>query len=158
MKIMLVMGTRPEAIKLAPIIEALRRFRKRFELRVCVTAQHRQMLDQVSDLFGISPDYDLNIMSGNQDLFEITARALTGLKSVLIKGKPDLVLVQGDTTTTMAGALAAFYLGIPVGHVEAGLRTYDKAQPFPEEINRRLTSVITDYHFAPTPWAAKKSG
>jgi len=154
-KIMVVMGTRPEAIKLAPVIKAFGRRRGRFDLRVCVTAQHRQMLDQVSDLFGITPDYDLNIMSGNQDLFEITSRALTGLKSVLIKEKPDLVLVQGDTTTTMAAALASFYLRIPVGHVEAGLRTYDKAQPFPEEVNRRLTSVITEFHFAPTPWAKR---
>jgi len=154
-KIMVVMGTRPEAIKLAPVIDAFKRRPERFALRVCVTAQHRQMLDQVSDLFGITPDYDLNIMSGNQDLFEITSRALTGLKSVLIKEKPDLVLVQGDTTTTMAAALASFYLRLPVGHVEAGLRTYDKAQPFPEEVNRRLTSVITEFHFAPTPWAER---
>jgi UDP-N-acetylglucosamine 2-epimerase (non-hydrolysing) len=152
-KIMVVMGTRPEAIKLAPVIKAFDRRRGRFALRVCVTAQHRQMLDQVSDLFKITPDYDLDIMSGNQDLFEITSRGLTGLKSVLIKEKPDLVLVQGDTTTAMGAALASFYLGIPVGHVEAGLRTNDKAQPFPEEINRRLTSVMTDFHFAPTPWA-----
>lgn len=150
---MVVMGTRPEAIKLAPIIDAFRCRGKRFDLRVCVTAQHRQMLDQAADLFGITPDHDLNIMSGNQDLFDITIRALGGLKRILVKEKPDLVLVQGDTTTTMAAALSSFYLRIPVGHVEAGLRTYDKAQPFPEETNRRLTTVMADFHFAPTPWA-----
>jgi UDP-N-acetylglucosamine 2-epimerase (non-hydrolysing) len=150
---MVVMGTRPEAIKLAPVIKAFGRRPRRFDLRVCVTAQHREMLDQVSGLFGITPDYDLNIMSSNQDLFEITSRALKGLKSVLIKERPDLVLVQGDTTTALAAALASFYLRIPVGHVEAGLRTYDKDQPFPEEVNRRLTSVISEFHFAPTPWA-----
>jgi UDP-N-acetylglucosamine 2-epimerase (non-hydrolysing) len=151
---MVVMGTRPEAIKLAPIIEAFRSREKRFDLQVCVTAQHRQMLDQVAELFGITPDFDLNIMSGRQDLFDITVRALQGLKRVLAAEKPDLILVQGDTTTTMAASLASFYLHIPVGHVEAGLRTYDKAQPFPEEINRRLTTVAADFHFAPTAWAA----
>lgn len=151
---MVVMGTRPEAIKLAPIIQAFRHRGKRFDLKVCVTAQHRQMLDQVDDLFGINPDYDLNIMAGNQDLFDITTRAMNGLRRVLVQEKPDLVLVQGDTTTTMAATLTSFYLHIPVGHVEAGLRTYDKGQPFPEEINRRVTTVVADFHFAPTSWAA----
>jgi UDP-N-acetylglucosamine 2-epimerase (non-hydrolysing) len=152
---MVVLGTRPEAIKLAPVIKAFGHHPGRFDIRVCATAQHRQMLDQVFGLFGITPDFDLNIMSNNQDLFEITSRALRGLKSVLIMERPDLVLVQGDTTTTMAAALASFYLRIPVGHVEAGLRTYDKAHPFPEEVNRRLTSEISEFHFAPTPWAER---
>ncbi len=124
-----------------------------FQVKVAVTAQHRQMLDQVLDIFGIQPDFDLDIMSPDQDLFDITSRALIGLKQVLREEQPDLVLVHGDTTTTFVAALAAFYLKIPVGHVEAGLRTRDKYRPFPEEINRQLAGVLADYHFAPTPWA-----
>lgn len=124
-----------------------------FQVNVAVTAQHRHMLDQVLDIFGIQPDFDLDIMSVNQDLFDITSRALIGLKEILHREQPDLVLVHGDTTTTFVAALAAFYLKIPVGHVEAGLRTRDKHRPFPEEINRQLAGVLTDYHFAPTPWA-----
>lgn len=124
-----------------------------FQSRVAVTAQHRQMLDQVLDLFNITPDYDLDIMSPAQDLFDITGQALAGLKGVLRQEQPDLVLVHGDTTTTLVAALAAFYLQIPVGHVEAGLRTRDKHRPYPEELNRRLTGVLADYHFAPTDWA-----
>ena len=120
---------------------------------MAVTAQHRQMLDQVLELFGILPDYDLDLMTPDQDLFDITVRVLEGLKEVLAQERPDLVLVHGDTTTTFAAALAAYYLKIPVGHVEAGLRTRDKYRPYPEELNRRLTGVLTDYHFAPTPWA-----
>ncbi len=148
-KVLFVFGTRPEAIKLAPVIRELRS-RPPFNARVCVTAQHRAMLDQVLDCFGIVPDHDLDIMRPGQDLFAVTARCLTELQPVLAAEKPDTVLVQGDTTTVMAAALAAFYLGIPAGHVEAGLRTYDKRQPFPEEINRRLTSHLADLHFAPT--------
>lgn len=124
-----------------------------FQVKVAVTAQHRHMLDQVLDIFGIKPDFDLDIMSPDQDLFDITSRALIGLKEILRREQPDLVLVHGDTTTTFVAALAAFYLKIPVGHVEAGLRTRDKHRPFPEEINRQLAGVLTDYHFAPTPWA-----
>lgn len=151
-KIMAVFGTRPEAIKMAPVIKALKET-EGLETLVCVTAQHRQMLDQVLDLFSLVPDYDLDIMKERQDLFDITARALEGLKGVFCQEKPDLVLVQGDTSTTFAAALAAFYLKIPVGHVEAGLRTQNKYSPFPEEINRRLTTHLADLHFAPTDWA-----
>jgi UDP-N-acetylglucosamine 2-epimerase (non-hydrolysing) len=151
-KIMVVFGTRPEAIKLAPVIAELKK-RGIFKVVVVVTAQHREMLDQVLSLFNIVPDYDLDIMQPEQSLFDITDRALEGLKKVLIQEKPDLLLVQGDTTTTFVAALAAFYLKIPVGHVEAGLRTFDKHRPFPEEINRRLTTVLTDLHFAPTEQA-----
>lgn len=152
-KILVIFGTRPEAIKMAPVVLRLKESPADFQTRVAVTAQHRQMLDQVLDIFAIQPDYDLDIMSPNQDLFEISNRALTGLKEVLLKEKPDLVLVHGDTTTTFVAALAAFYLQIPVGHVEAGLRTRDKYRPFPEEMNRHLAGVLSDYHFAPTPWA-----
>jgi UDP-N-acetylglucosamine 2-epimerase (non-hydrolysing) len=152
-KIMTIFGTRPEAIKLAPVIRELKKYPDRFELVVAVTAQHREMLDQVLRLFQIVPDYDLDIMRPAQTPFAVTARSLTGLEPVLRKERPDLVLVQGDTTTVMAAALAAFYLKIPVGHVEAGLRTYDKFQPFPEEMNRRLVSHIADWHFAPTETA-----
>ncbi|MEN3009737.1 MAG: UDP-N-acetylglucosamine 2-epimerase (non-hydrolyzing), partial [Candidatus Bipolaricaulaceae bacterium] len=144
-----VLGTRPEAIKLAPVIFELKRHPKVIS-RVCVTAQHREMLDPFLRLFNIDPDYDLNIMQPNQTLFDITARALYGLKDVLESERPDIVLVQGDTTTAFAAALATFYLKIPIGHVEAGLRTSDKYQPFPEEINRRLISHLADLHFAPT--------
>jgi UDP-N-acetylglucosamine 2-epimerase (non-hydrolysing) len=151
-KILFIFGTRPEAIKLAPVVLRLKATAA-FEVKVAVTAQHRHMLDQVLTIFGIQPDFDLNIMSPDQDLFDITSRALMGLKEVLRREQPDLVLVHGDTTTTFVAALAAFYLKIPVGHVEAGLRTRDKHRPFPEEINRQLAGVLTDYHFAPTPWA-----
>jgi UDP-N-acetylglucosamine 2-epimerase (non-hydrolysing) len=152
-KVMTIFGTRPEAIKLAPVIRELQEYPGRFELVVTVTAQHREMLDQVLRLFQIVPDYDLDIMRPAQTPFAVMARSLTGLEPVLRKERPDLVLVQGDTTTVMAAALAAFYLQIPVGHVEAGLRTYDKFQPFPEEMNRRLVSHIADWHFAPTETA-----
>jgi UDP-N-acetylglucosamine 2-epimerase (non-hydrolysing) len=149
-KILLVFGTRPEAIKLAPVINRLKRQRSGFAVTVCVTAQHRQMLDQVLSIFSISPDYDLDIMKKNQDLFDITTKSLKGLKKVFEKAGPDIVLAQGDTTTAFIAGLAAFYLKIPVGHVEAGLRTYNKYSPFPEEKNRHLLSVLADYHFAPT--------
>ncbi len=152
-KILVVFGTRPEAIKLAPVIEALRRHPRRPEVRVCVTGQHRYMLDQVLQLFGIDPDYDLNVMQTNQTLAQLTASVLTHLDPVLTTEQPDWVIVQGDTTTVMSAALAAFYRGVRVAHVEAGLRTFDKHQPFPEEINRRVASVISDLHFAPTEQA-----
>ncbi|MFA5112617.1 MAG: UDP-N-acetylglucosamine 2-epimerase (non-hydrolyzing) [Desulfobaccales bacterium] len=151
-KILVIFGTRPEAIKMAPVVLRLQESAS-LQVKVAVTAQHRQMLDQVLDIFAIRPDFDLDIMSPDQDLFDITSRALLGLKEVLRQEQPDLVLVHGDTTTTLVAALAAFYLKIPVGHVEAGLRTRDKHRPFPEEINRHLAGVLTDYHFAPTPWA-----
>lgn len=149
-KVLTIFGTRPEAIKMAPVIQKLKAEGSEFEVQVCVTAQHRQMLDQVLDIFEIMPDYDLNIMRNDQSLFDITTKGLTGIGKVLEKEKPDMVLVQGDTTTTFVGGLAAFYLEIPVGHIEAGLRTNDKHQPFPEEINRRLTSQIAELHFPPT--------
>lgn len=139
---------------MAPVVLRLKEA-GRFQVEVAVTAQHREMLDQVLALFGIVPDHDLDLMTPNQDLFDITCRVLTGLKEVLGQERPDLVLVHGDTTTTMAAALAAFYLKIPVGHVEAGLRTRDKHRPYPEEANRHLTGVLADYHFAPTEWAKK---
>lgn len=148
--VLVVFGTRPEAIKLAPVVLALRR---RVPVKVCVTAQHRQMLDQVLQAFAIQPDFDLDLMQANQDLFDITANALLALRGVLKSERPQLVIVQGDTSTTFAAALAAFYAHVGVGHVEAGLRTNDKARPFPEEINRRLTSSLADWHFAPTAWA-----
>jgi UDP-N-acetylglucosamine 2-epimerase (non-hydrolysing) len=151
-KILVIFGTRPEAIKMAPVVLRLKEVAAAFQTKVAVTAQHRQMLDQVLDIFAIQPDFDLDIMSPDQDLFDITSRALLGLKEVLRQEEPDLVLVHGDTTTTLVAALAAFYLKIPVGHVEAGLRTRE-SRPFPEEINRHLAGVLTDYHFAPTPWA-----
>jgi UDP-N-acetylglucosamine 2-epimerase (non-hydrolysing) len=147
--ILFIFGTRPEAIKLAPVILEARRHADLRPL-VAVTAQHRQMLDQVLALFGIVPDYDLDLMQSGQTIFEITSRALMGLKDVLEQSRPDLVVLQGDTTTVLAGALAAYYLQIPVAHVEAGLRSFDKYQPFPEEINRKLTTVLSDLHFAPT--------
>ncbi|MEE9613602.1 MAG: UDP-N-acetylglucosamine 2-epimerase (non-hydrolyzing) [Thermodesulfobacteriota bacterium] len=148
-KILLVFGTRPEAIKMAPVIKKIRAS-SGLESVVCVTGQHREMLDSVLGLFGITPDYDLNIMSDGQDLFDITTRAVEGLKGVLGRVTPEVVLVQGDTTTAFVAALSAYYMKIPVGHVEAGLRTYDKYSPFPEEKNRHLLSVLADYHFAPT--------
>lgn len=154
-KILLVFGTRPEAIKMAPLVKALQKDTTHFETRVCVTAQHRQMLDQVLEVFGITPDYDLNIMAPNQDLFDITSRVLTGLRDVLKEFRPDTVLVHGDTTTSMAASLAAFYLQIPVGHVEAGLRTYNMLSPWPEEMNRQVTDRICTYYFAPTEQSKK---
>ncbi|MDB9822388.1 UDP-N-acetylglucosamine 2-epimerase (non-hydrolyzing) [Deltaproteobacteria bacterium] len=148
-KILIIFGTRPEAIKMAPLVLQLRE-KPEFEISVCVTAQHRQMLDQVLELFGIRQDYDLDIMTQDQDLFDVTSRTLMGLRDILNEVKPGLVLVHGDTTTTMAASLSAFYMQIPVGHVEAGLRTKDKYAPFPEEMDRKLTGSIADFHFAPT--------
>ena len=148
-KVMSIFGTRPEGVKMAPLVKELER-RKEIESIVCVTAQHRQMLDQVLETFNIKPDYDLNIMKQGQSLSEITSRALTGLESVIKDVKPDIVLVHGDTTTTFAGALAAFYNQVAIGHVEAGLRTYDKYSPFPEEMNRQMVDCMTDLYFAPT--------
>ena len=150
LKVMTVFGTRPEAIKMCPLVLELRKHPEEIEPLVAVTAQHREMLDQVLHLFGITPDYDLNIMSAGQTLYDVTEKALRGLQKVLEEAKPNLVLVHGDTTTTFAGALAAFYAQIPVGHVEAGLRTGNKYSPFPEEMNRKLTGALADYHFAPT--------
>mgnify|MGYP000910634498 CR=1 FL=1 len=149
-KILLVFGTRPEAIKMAPLIKKIKEDPETFDVRVCITAQHRQMLDQVLKLFEIEPDFDLDIMKDGQDLYDITSRVLLGLKEVLLNYNPDVVLVHGDTTTTLAASLAAFYQKISVGHVEAGLRTNDIYSPWPEEINRQVTSRITQYHFAPT--------
>jgi UDP-N-acetylglucosamine 2-epimerase (non-hydrolysing) len=145
-----VFGTRPEAIKMAPLVKALQKDTAHFETKVCVTAQHRQMLDQVLEVFGIVPEYDLNIMSPGQDLYDITSRVLLGLRDVMKEFAPDIVLVHGDTTTSMAAALAAFYQQIKVGHVEAGLRTYNLQSPWPEELNRQLTDRMCDYYFAPT--------
>lgn len=150
LKLMTVFGTRPEAIKMCPLVLEMRKYPDYIEPIVAVTAQHREMLDQVLELFDIKPDYDLNIMASGQTLYDITTRALTGLKEVIEKAKPDMVLVHGDTTTTFAGALAAFYAQVPVGHVEAGLRTGNKYSPYPEEMNRKLTGSIADMHFAPT--------
>lgn len=148
-KVLSIFGTRPEAIKMAPIIKEMEKNNK-IEQEVCVTAQHREMLDQVLEIFNIKPDYDLNIMTKNQTLTEITTNAIKGLEKILEKSKPDLILVHGDTTTTFAGSLAAFYSKIKIGHVEAGLRTYNKYEPFPEEMNRKLTGAMADLHFAPT--------
>jgi len=148
-KVMTVFGTRPEAVKMAPLVKELEKHDSIHSI-VCVTAQHRQMLDQVLEIFGIVPDYDLNIMKNRQTLVDITTNALLGLDSVLEKENPDIVLVHGDTTTTFVGSLAAFYRHIKVGHVEAGLRTFDKYFPYPEEMNRRLTGVLSDLHFSPT--------
>lgn len=154
-KILLVFGTRPEAIKMAPLAKAFQKDTEHFETRVCVTAQHRQMLDQVLEVFGITPEYDLNIMAPNQDLYDITAKVLMGLREVLKDFRPDTVLVHGDTTTSMAASLAAFYMQIPVGHVEAGLRTYNMLSPWPEEMNRQVTDRICTYYFAPTEQSKK---
>lgn len=148
---MLVFGTRPEAIKMCPLVNELQKAKDTFETIVCVTGQHREMLDQVLDIFEVTPDYDLNIMKKGQDLYDITAKVLIGMRDVLSKVTPDIVLVHGDTTTSTAAALAAFYQQIPVGHVEAGLRTYNIYSPWPEEMNRQLTGRIATYHFAPTP-------
>lgn len=150
-KIMLVFGTRPEAIKMAPLVKEFQKHPETFQTIVCVTGQHRQMLDQVLQLFEITPDYDLNIMKQGQDLYDVTARVLTGMRDVLKEAQPDVVLVHGDTTTSTAAALAAFYQQIPVGHVEAGLRTHNIYSPWPEEMNRQITGRIATYHFAPTP-------
>lgn len=150
-RIMLVFGTRPEAIKMAPLVKELQKNTKDFQTIVCVTGQHREMLDQVLSIFEIKPDYDLNIMKQGQDLYDVTARVLTGMRDVLKEANPDIVLVHGDTTTSTAAALAAFYQQIPVGHVEAGLRTHNIYSPWPEEMNRQLTGRIATYHFAPTP-------
>lgn len=149
-KILLVFGTRPEAIKMAPLVKEFQKDTEHFETKVCVTAQHRQMLDQVLEVFGITPDYDLNIMAPNQDLYDITSKVLLGLRDVLQDFAPDVVLVHGDTTTSMAASLAAFYRQIAVAHVEAGLRTYDMLSPWPEEMNRQVTDRICTYYFAPT--------
>ena len=154
-KVMLVFGTRPEAIKLAPVVKELQKYPEQFKNVVCVTAQHRQMLDQVLDVFNIVPDYDLDIMKPGQDLFDITCNVLYGLKPVIEQERPDIVLVQGDTTTAMATALACYYCRVAIGHVEAGLRTNNKFAPFPEEINRKIVGTVADLHFAPTEWARK---
>jgi len=149
-RIMTVFGTRPEAIKMCPLVNEMKR-RSGLEVIVCVTAQHRQMLDQVLKTFAVIPDYDLNIMKDRQSLFDITNNILNGIKPILEQSKPDIVLVHGDTTTTFATALACFYLQIPVGHVEAGLRTYNIYSPYPEEFNRQAVSILSEYNFAPTP-------
>ncbi len=154
-KILLVFGTRPEAIKLCPVVRCLRESPAQFDVKVCVTAQHRGMLDQVLEAFEVKPDYDLDLMLPGQTLFQSTSRILAGLENVLHAERPGMVIVQGDTTTTFCGALAAFYSGAPVAHVEAGLRTGDLRQPFPEEMNRVLTSHLTDLHFAATEQAAE---
>lgn len=147
---MVVIGTRPEAIKMAPVVLELERHRSDFETQICVTGQHREMLDQMLRVFNLRPDFDLGVMKGGQTLAEVTSACLTGLDRVLQHERPDVVLVQGDTTTTLAASLAAYYQHIPVGHIEAGLRTGNKLDPFPEEVNRRLTTHISDFHFAPT--------
>ena len=149
--VLLVFGTRPEAIKMAPLVHELKKHSEQFITKVCVTGQHREMLDQVLNLFEIVPDYDLNIMKPNQDLYDVTSRILLGMRDVLTDAKPDVVLVHGDTTTSSAAALAAFYKQIPVGHVEAGLRTGNIYSPWPEEMNRLMTGRIATYHFSPTP-------
>lgn len=149
-KVLLVFGTRPEAIKMAPLVKAFQNDTRNFVTEVCVTGQHRQMLDQVLELFEISPEYDLNIMKQGQDLYDITARVLTGMRNILKQSKPDIVLVHGDTTTSTAAAIAAFYQQIPVGHIEAGLRTHNIYSPWPEEMNRQITGRIAEYNFAPT--------
>lgn len=154
-KILLIFGTRPEAIKLCPVVRKLREDPLRFDVKVCVTAQHRQMLDQVLQAFGVTPDHDLDLMLPGQTLFQSTSRILGGLEKVLSAERPDLAMVQGDTTTTLCGALGAFYAGVPVAHVEAGLRTGDMRQPFPEEMNRVLTTRLTDLHFAATEQSAE---
>lgn len=150
-KIMLVFGTRPEAIKMCPLVKEFQKYPSDFETIVCVTGQHREMLDQVLTIFDVKPDYDLNIMKQGQDLYDVTARVLTGMRDVLNEVKPDVVLVHGDTTTSTAAALAAFYQQIPVGHVEAGLRTHNIYSPWPEEMNRQITGRIATYNFSPTP-------
>ena len=150
-KVMLVFGTRPEAIKMCPLVKEFQKHTEEFEIIVCVTGQHREMLDQVLKIFEVTPDYDLNIMKQGQDLTDVTARVLTGMRDVFKECRPDIVLVHGDTTTSTAAALAAFYAHIPVGHVEAGLRTHNIYSPWPEEMNRQITGRIATYHFSPTP-------
>jgi len=152
---MLVFGTRPEAIKMCPLVKEFQKYPDEFETIVCVTGQHREMLDQVLKIFEVTPDYDLNIMKQGQDLYDVTARVLTGMRDVFARCRPDVVLVHGDTTTSTAAALAAFYQQIPVGHVEAGLRTHDIYSPWPEEMNRQITGRIATYNFAPTPLSEK---
>ena len=147
---MLVFGTRPEAIKMCPLVKEFQKYPEDYETVVCVTGQHREMLDQVLHIFDVKPDYDLNIMKQGQDLYDVTARVLVGMRDILDTVKPDVVLVHGDTTTSMAAAMAAFYRQIPVGHVEAGLRTHNMYSPWPEEMNRQLTGRIATYHFSPT--------
>lgn len=154
-KVMLVFGTRPEAIKMCPLVKEFQKDTMNFETIVCVTGQHREMLDQVLTIFDVKPDYDLNIMKQGQDLTDVTARVLTGLRDVFKECRPDVVLVHGDTTTSTAGALAAFYAQIPVGHVEAGLRTHNIYSPWPEEMNRQITGRIATYNFSPTPLSEK---
>ena len=149
-KILLVFGTRPEAIKMAPLYHALRAFPEQFDAKICVTGQHRQMLDQALRVFDVTPDIDLNLMKPSQDLYDVTASVLLGMRDVLLVHRPDALLVHGDTTTTLAAAMAGFYAGVPVGHVEAGLRTNDLQAPFPEEFNRQVASKLTRWHFAPT--------
>lgn len=153
--IMLVFGTRPEAIKMCPLVKEFQKHSESFKTIVCVTGQHREMLDQVLRIFDVTPDYDLNIMKQGQDLYDVTARVLTGMRDVFKECKPDVVLVHGDTTTSTAAALAAFYAQIPVGHVEAGLRTHDIYSPWPEEMNRQITGRIAEYNFSPTPLSEK---
>ena len=154
-KIMLVFGTRPEAIKMAPLVKEFQKYTESFQTLVCVTGQHREMLDQVLSIFDIVPDFDLDIMKHGQDLYDVTSRVLLGMRDVLTAARPDVVLVHGDTTTSTAAALAAFYQQIPVGHVEAGLRTHNVYSPWPEEMNRQITTRIASYHFAPTPHSRK---
>ena len=149
-KIMLVFGTRPEAIKMAPLVKEFQKYPNTFDVVICVTGQHREMLDQVLELFDIHPDYDLNIMQKGQDLYDVTSKVLLGMRNVLNDVCPDVVFVHGDTTTSTAAAIAAFYMQIPVAHVEAGLRTYNIYSPWPEEINRQITSRIAKYNFCPT--------
>ena len=153
--IMLVFGTRPEAIKMCPLVKEFQKHSERFKTVVCVTGQHREMLDQVLSIFDVTPDYDLNIMKQGQDLYDVTARVLTGMRDVFKECEPDVVLVHGDTTTSTAAALAAFYAQIPVGHVEAGLRTHNIYSPWPEEMNRQITGRIAEYNFSPTPLSEK---
>lgn len=154
-KVLIVFGTRPEAIKMAPLVKEFQKYPDKFNTIICVTGQHREMLDQVLRIFDIQPDYDLNVMQQGQDLYDVTTRVLMGMRDVLIECKPDLVLVHGDTTTSTAAALAAFYQQFPVGHVEAGLRTRNVYSPWPEEMNRQLTGRIATYHFAPTTLSAQ---
>ena len=152
-KVLIVFGTRPEAIKMAPVVKQFQKYPDRFQTILCVTGQHRQLLDQVLNIFHLKPDYDLNIMLPGQDLYDVFSAVLLKMRDIYKKVRPDLILVHGDTSTSTASALAAFYLKIPVAHVEAGLRTNNMYSPWPEEINRQLTSRLATYHFAPTEWA-----